>query len=165
MRFATVSIVIVATGSAMAAPLRIHEARGYAEGAAVLARNRNIIVRDVLQAIYGHEFVCFDPRQNEVSALLMRRADPEEPAAHPVAPPAPHNPDSPPPKYNRPARTALPLPYADRVSPDPQAITPPPEYENKPIGINHAPEAPSLHPLSTKTRSRSVVRWATRRTK
>ncbi|TCD61115.1 hypothetical protein EIP91_009011 [Steccherinum ochraceum] len=82
MRFSVIvlGVLTIATSSAMSIPLRIHEARGYDE---VLRRDHNLVVRDVVQAIYARQLAHLDARS--LFHLQAKRAD--DPDAITTAPP------------------------------------------------------------------------------
>ncbi|TCD70184.1 hypothetical protein EIP91_004363 [Steccherinum ochraceum] len=131
--------VLASSLEAEAAPLRMYYGRGLDDNAAILSPDRNLITREILQAIYAREPPRKDSRHIGISAPLVRRVD-ETGSTNPPAPPANSaNPDSPPPKYNQPVRTALPRPYVDRVTPDPTDEDLPPPYKHWASATDHAP--------------------------
>ncbi|TCD66426.1 hypothetical protein EIP91_001362 [Steccherinum ochraceum] len=160
---AAVLTVIASSLEARAAPLRIYE-RGLDDDAAILSRDRNLVTGGILQTIYARELTRMDSRHSGYSAPLVRRVD-KTGSTDPPAPPAKSAiPDSPPPKYERPDRTALPRPFVDRITPDPTDEDLPPLYQNR-VGptINHAeggthpPPPDADKPSSSKGHTKAVL--------
>ncbi|TCD61606.1 hypothetical protein EIP91_008171 [Steccherinum ochraceum] len=85
MRFATIvagGVFTIAASSAMGIPLRVHEARRYDE---TLGHDHNLVVRDVLQAIYARELAHLDARRFGYDHQAKRADDPD--AITPAPPP------------------------------------------------------------------------------
>ncbi|TCD66097.1 hypothetical protein EIP91_001749 [Steccherinum ochraceum] len=109
MRFAIVvgSIFAVAASSTVAVPFYGTQARGY-DTNPILARDYDLVLRDVLQAVHARELAHLEARTREVTAVWRRRerptanvapAEPAEPARIPLVAPRP------PPRERLPALT------------------------------------------------------------
>ncbi|TCD71603.1 hypothetical protein EIP91_007350 [Steccherinum ochraceum] len=95
-------VLTVAASFALAVPLRhISALRGRDEHAMV-ARDDNLVVRDVFQALYARELADLDASTMGTTAFLLKRNDnPPNTNAHPpnTPPSGPPTPESPPPAY------------------------------------------------------------------